>query len=113
MADATTIGNRRRNPLPQRSASFPEMVRTSNAPSTRHTATKYRPMRLSCVVTLSHPTAYGETNPARLPTQLIPAIPTATEVPARNDDGMLQNNDSADNMPAAATLNQITASVGW
>jgi hypothetical protein len=60
---------------------------TARAPKTMNAATANNPALALPVCTFSQPTIQGETKPARLPTLLMKAIPTAADVPAKNAVG--------------------------
>ena len=66
----------------------------------------------SPVLSTNTPTAYGEANPPRLPSELISAMPDAAAAPARAAAGSSQNGEIAAKMPIAATQIAINARTG-
>ncbi len=58
------------------------------------------------------PTAYGEANPPRLPSELISAMPDAAAAPAKAADGSSQNGEIAAKMPIAPTQIAANARTG-
>ncbi|MCY1376913.1 hypothetical protein D9M69_644420 [compost metagenome] len=54
----------------------------------------------------------GAANPARLPTELMKAMPPAAAVPVRKEAGIDQNTGKAARMPMVAKLNATMANTG-
>src|SRR6476659_4187905 len=66
----------------------------------------------SPVLSTNTPTAYGEANPPRLPSELISAMPDAAAAPANAAAGSSQNGEIAAKMPIAPTQIAVKASTG-
>jgi hypothetical protein len=73
---------------------------------------RYSPARASPVRSTSAPTAYGATNPPRLPNELIRAIPAAAAAPASAAFGSSQKGEMAEKMPMAHTQMATIAHTG-
>ena len=87
------------------------MDNVSNAPTIKETANTYIPLFVLWVKSLIQPTKYGLTNPARLPNELIKAIPAAAAVPPKMAVGRLQNNGKVVIIPSVATVSAHIAAV--
>ena len=57
-----------------------------------------------------HPSAYGPTNPPKLPTEVINAIPEAAEIPARNSFGSDQKGPLKLEIPIATNDQSVIES---
>src|SRR5271163_2370592 len=79
-------------------------VRIRQADTSSDPAIRNRLESSECVIVFSHPTSAGLTNPARLPVELINAMPAAAPVPPRNDVGKAQNIGKAVITPEAASV---------
>ena len=66
--------------------------------------TSHRPAFSVPVASVSAPVMYGATKPARLPSELIYAIPAAAAVPVRKTLGSGQKTGSAPKMPIAQSV---------
>src|SRR5690348_10076537 len=64
------------------------------------------------VASLIQPIAYGPAKPARLPIELITAMPAAAAVPDRTAVGNVQNTGSVPNTPQAPMAKAMTVNVG-
>src|SRR5712691_2622516 len=64
------------------------------------------------VASLRRPTAYGPTNPPRLPTALIQAIPAAAPERLNIAVGIAQNGPSVPQIPSAASESAARANTG-
>ena len=64
------------------------------------------------VTSFSYPITYGATKPARLPIELISAIPPAAAVPLGNAAGNVQNNGAIANRPIAQTESEAILCTG-
>ncbi|KUQ16801.1 hypothetical protein AWI37_22880 [Klebsiella aerogenes] len=67
------------------------------------------PVSVEWVISVSRPIIHGATKPARLPKELITAIPTAAEAPPRKAVGRLQKSGRVLNPPAAPIVKPIIA----
>ena len=84
---------------------------TAIAPSTIITASRWRPRSVECVLSLITPMSSGIAKPARLPTELMNAMPIAAAVPPSREVGLLQKMGGADMMPIAAMVMPAIASM--
>ena len=82
------------------------------AASTRKNASAAIAVPNPPVASLSKPTTYGPTKPARLPTELIQAIPAAAVDPVSTEVDIAQNGPSEPQMPSAASEMLMSASAG-
>ena len=82
------------------------------AVTSKTAASRYSPARASPVRSTRAPTAYGATNPPRLPSELIRAMPAAAAAPARAADGSSQKGEIAEKIPMAHTQMATIAHTG-
>src|SRR6266436_6040601 len=71
-----------------------------------------RPPAKLCVTSLIRPTIEGPTKPARLPVELIKAMPPAAAAPSRKAGGIDQKGPAVLDRPAAAIAIVTMASAG-
>ena len=82
------------------------------APTARHPAITNKPMLVLLVRSLIHPTMKGLTKPARLPTELINAMPAAAAAPLKKAGGRHQNCARPVMMPIVAIVSVTIAQNG-
>ena len=75
-------------------------------------ATTYRPAVTPPVHSFIQPIMKGVAKPARLPTELMKAMPPAAAVPVKKPAGIAQNTGNAPSTPMADTLSAAIASTG-
>src|SRR6185437_9061787 len=78
--------------------------KTSNPAMSGNNDSTNSPFEVEPVVSLTQPIRYGPPKPARLPIELISAIPPAAAVPDSHAVGSVQNTAKVQNTPMAATV---------
>src|SRR5450830_794678 len=86
---------------------------TRKADKLNMSATSSSPEETECVCILSQPISAGLTKPARLPVQLINAMPAAAPAPPGNAVGSAQNMATAVTTPIAPRLSPSNAGTIW
>ena len=76
-------------------------IHVTTAADTMQTPTTHSPSRLLPVASERTPVTYGATNPERLPSELISAIPAAAAAPVRYAVGSAQKDGNAASTPQA------------
>lgn len=77
---------------------------TNEAAMAGSTASTSNPVIVLPVNSLTQPISYGPPKPARLPIELINAMPPAAATPLKKAVGRVQNSPNAANPPIAATM---------
>src|SRR5690606_8579808 len=87
------------------------MLSTRIAARPSEPASKYIPASVLDVSSFSQPIAYELAKPARLPTEVIKAMPAAAANPPRKAVGSVQNNGNVLMMPIVAKQNAAIARI--
>src|SRR5260370_34908464 len=86
--------------------------KTRRPPISGSTASTNRPVEVLPVASFTQPIKYGPPNPARLPIELISAIPPAAAVPDSHAVGSVQNTAKVQKIPMEATVSTTMVMAG-